>query len=48
MVGGKHAVDDIPRDGDGLDVHQLIFVAGPEEDVVDALVDQLGSRLERR
>ena len=47
VVGWKHAVNGIPRDDSGLDVDELILVAGAEEDVVDALVDQVRSGLER-
>jgi hypothetical protein len=47
VVGWADAIDGFACDGRGLDVDELILVAGSEEDVVDALVDQLWSGFER-
>ena len=47
MVGRKHAVDGIPCGNNGLDVDQLILVAWAEKDMVDALVDEFRTGLER-
>ena len=47
MVRRKDTVNGISRDHNRLNVDQLILVAGAEKDMVDALVDQLRTGLER-
>jgi hypothetical protein len=45
VVGGVYACDRLAGQQDPLDQHVLVFASGTEEDVVDALVDQLRSGL---
>ena len=46
VVGRVYACDRLAGEQHPLDQHVLVFASGPEEDMVDALVDQLRSGLQ--